>query len=487
MESVLGNRQCDLAFPFTRALNVYARELSYYRDFVKNAKRMSTYKPISYGLYTRPLNVCQLAGLELVKKAVKDYKNNVNGIVVIEAKGGMGKSTLFFSIAHYLTQVNMNFVICSPIAHVCQPFGAVTIHNMLGWYNVKQKYETMVKERVSPLVRERIRKLDCIMIDEVFLLHSKAWCALLRRIRYIKGTSEDIPLLIISAGDSKQLSLPGGYALDTKIDNEKHCEMVIEGLRTFQNAKYKITLRTNQRQLGDKPYMNLLSRMHEGTTTNEDIQLLSSRLVTNLPDCELDRFWEAVHIFNSNVKADFWNQHYLLNSSYSVRSIKPNLQPYCEICAKEYPSSFLGKSVGCYITRNLIVASNLVNGSNATVEDLYFKKQDQLLPDFVALLVPGYTGPRLENKTVPIIPLEEIINCIHLETRIKVIYYPLKNNYALTVYKCQGKTLDQAVIDLDGMNLASGAIYTALSRCISLKNVLIHSKKALEFYFQKTK
>lgn len=486
MENVLGYRQLDVDFPFDRALHTYKRELLYYRDFIKNAKRMCTYKPIPYGMFTRPLNSCQLAGLELVKKAVKDYKNSVNTIVSIEASGGMGKSTLFFSIAHYLTQVNLNFCIASPIAHACQPFGAQTIHSMLGLYNVKQKYETMVKDRVSPYVRDRIRKLDCVMIDEIFLLNSKAWSMMLRRINYIKDTNKDIPLLIITSGDSGQLSMPGGYPLNTKIDPEKHCEMVIDGLRIFQNAKYKITLRTNQRQMGDKTYMNLLDRMHGGFTTKEDIQLLSTRLVNNLPDNELDNFWEATHIYNSNLKADFWNQHYLLNSCYSVRCIKPKLDPYCDICAKDYPSSFLGRFVGCYITRNLIVASNLVNGSNATVEDLYFKTENQLLPDFVALFVPGYTGPRLENKTVPIIPLEETINCSHLEVKLKVVYFPIKNNYALTVYKVQGKTLDKVVIDFDGLTVASGAIYTALSRCIALKNVLIHSKKPLETFFQKS-
>ncbi len=485
MES-LGNRQVDIEFPFHRALQVYTRELSYYRDFIKNAKRSCTYKQIPYGLFTRPLNKCQLAGLELVKKAVKDYRNNINSIVSIEACGGMGKSTLFFSIAHYLTQVNINFVITCPIAHACQPFGAVTVHNLLGLYNVKQKYESMVKDRYSPFVRDRIRKLDCVLIDEIFLLHSKAWSMMLRRLNYIRGTNKEIPLLIITSGDSGQLHMPMGYPLNAKVDHEKHCEMVIEGLRIFQSAKYKITLRTNQRQLGDKAYMNLLSRMHENATTHDDIKLLSTRLVTNLSDSELERFWEATHIFYSNNKADFWNQHYLLNSPYSVRSIKPKLEPYCDICAKEYPSSFLGRCVGCCITRNLIVASNLVNGSNAICDDLYFKNESQLLPEFVALFVTSYTGPRLENKTVPIFPFEEVINCPHLETKIKVLFFPIKNNYGITVYKCQGKTLDKAVVDLDGMTLSSGAIYTALSRCTSLNNVLLHSKKPIDFYFQKT-
>jgi len=52
--------------------------------------------------------------------------------------------------------------------------------------------------------------------------------------------------------------------------------------------------------------------------------------------------------------------------------------------------------------------------------------------------------------------------------------YPLRLAWAITIHKSQGLTFEKAVIDA-GESFAPGQVYVALSRCISMENMVLHS------------
>ncbi len=479
----LGYRDIDKKFPFDKARSKYRRELSYYLDFLKNAKKVASYKKIPYGLFIKPPTPCQKKAMVVVREAIRDTLANNECLLTIEGQAGTGKSNTFFMIAELLTQLNIEFCICAPTAVACQQYGAFTVHSLLGIYNIKQTMNQMVNLPVHPAVYERLKKTRIILLDESYLLGSRGLSLLCRRLRLIKKTTKTLPVTIIMAGDVGQLSVICDIALfdDPKPD---HDEMVLEGNSIYKNRRYKVTLSTNVRQNTDEKFQGILKRLHDDEFTLNDVDALSKRLSSNLTDEQLLPFYDSVHIFSTNLKAQAWNDFYLMNSEISVRKLKPNLDPFCEICEKDYPVSYVGTGAKIIFQRNIINQFNLCNGTLAEVEEVYYSNNNQGLPDFISCNIPSYSGPTLyEDNLIPVVPIQETIICNHLNKKIKVTYYPIKNSYSRTTYKVQSITLPKVTIDFEGFRFKDKGVYTSLSRCVSLDNVLIHSKKPLASYF----
>lgn len=479
----LGSRVIDKKFPYERARQKYRRELSYYLEFLKNAKKVATYKKIPYGLFIKPPTPCQKQAMVVVREAIRDTLADNECILTLEGGAGVGKSNTFFMIAELLTQLNVEFSICAPTAVSAAQYGGFTVHSLLGLYNIKQTMNEMVHAPVHPAVHERIKKLRVIILDECFLLGCRGLSLLCRRIRLIKKTTKTLPVTFMLGGDFGQLTVVGDVAL---YDDPKpyHDEMVLEGISLYRNRRYQITLTTNVRQNTDEKFQGILKRLHDDQITMDDVEALSKRLSSNLTDEQLLPFYDSVHIFSTNQRAQAWNDFYLLNSDISVRQLRPILLPFCEICEKDYPVSYVGTGAKIIFQRNIINQFNLCNGTLAKVEEVFFSNRNQSLPDFISCRVPSYTGPCLfEDNCVPIVPLQETIVCKHLDKKIRLTYYPIKNSYSRTTYKIQSITLQKVTINFEGFKFKDKGVYTSLSRCVKLDSVLIHSKKPLASYF----
>ena len=92
------------------------------------------------------------------------------------------------------------------------------------------------------------------------------------------------------------------------------------------------------------------------------------------------------------------------------------------------------------------------------------------LPAAVTVRFELYCGPTLPDGTVPIIPLRR--TWLSTEKQCSRLQLPLKLAWAVTIHKCQGVTLNKAVIDVGKKEFSAGLTFVACSRVRQLKDLL---------------
>lgn len=161
----------------------------------------------------------------------------------------------------------------------------------------------------------------------------------------------------------------------------------------------------------DSKFEAILSRMRNSQNTEEDIEILSSRLSNNLSFEELENFKDAVNLLQTNQEVDEYIETYLSKLNIPLKAIRPVVEPLCEECMKKFPTSYLGKGVKCFVTRNICSVRNILNGTNFVVENLYFVKDSDKLPAFITLKIKDFHGNHnsinTEDKNIPLGPSTE--------------------------------------------------------------------------------
>jgi ATP-dependent exoDNAse (exonuclease V) alpha subunit len=129
------------------------------------------------------------------------------------------------------------------------------------------------------------------------------------------------------------------------------------------------------------------------------------------------------------------------------------------------------------LTENMWVSQHLVNGSLGTVEDVIWAKGTVPLKDPpLAILVhfPDYKGPGLVETPTKLVPIfrsrREWVRGMVICSRTQ---FPLVLAYAITIYKSQSTSLDQAILNIsEKRDFTMGLTYVAISRVRTLQGLL---------------
>ena len=135
------------------------------------------------------------------------------------------------------------------------------------------------------------------------------------------------------------------------------------------------------------------------------------------------------------------------------------------------PILYLSHTAHVMLIVNLWVEAGLVNEAMGTVISICYQTgRPPNLPLAVMVHFDNYTGPTLQDNTVPIIPIRRTwINSGFHCSRLQI---PLRLAWAVTIHKSQGLTLDKLVIDIGKKDFSSGLTYIACSRVRHLKDLL---------------
>jgi len=453
---------------------------------------------------TTAVDVSKLAHEQ--KIAFEEIKNHFDSKdtdalhMVLHGTAGTGKSYILKALKHMIKDA---FHITATTGLAASLVNGCTVHRKMRLpiqeYQKKELknanlvglQEHFAKFKSNPaqcyIVIDEMSQLSC---ESIYWIHKRAQQAFSNNFLDFGCMS------IILVGDFGQLPPVRSKALYNK---EVYSKRDIDGLALYErNFKTVVFLRYNYRanalQNAKTPaekreaqenavYANLLERMRDGITTNEDFRLLATRFLSCNPKTQ--EFENAMHLYYGREEANARNMKKLFTLDEPICTISGIHDPPS---AKNIDSKHFANLLGEFkfaitakvmLIQNVWQNANLVNGSIGTIYDIIYEKgvAPPSQPLFILVDFPNYSGKPFiaaHPKLVPIVP----VSFSFVTTDNKTVtrkQMPLMLAYGLTIHKAQGSQFDKCVVEIGDSDpsIHPGLAFVALSRCRKLKHYLI--------------
>jgi ATP-dependent DNA helicase PIF1 len=421
---------------------------------------------------------------------VKDFFSqieNSNDSFLVTGKAGTGKSTFirYFNSKSKKTIVRMAFTGIAAIN-----VGGVTIHSFFQFplrpLLPGDEDITIFKEN-SPR-RESIANLDTIIIDEISMLRAD----ILEAIDYSLRKNGGDPLKpfggkqIIFVGDPFQLPpvTNEGGEVEAYLFKEFFNSAYFFHSNAYNSLKVRsLVLRKSYRQKEDLKFVELLDKIRTCKADDHTLTELNGRVVKDyIP--KNDEF--SITLTTSNAIAKEENQRRL--AQMASRKFVFTATATGDFSQDHMPApEFLELKRGAQVIfiRN-DPSGRWVNGTIGIVDFIEEERLEVRISNGAVYTLDreswdnrGYKFDREKRKIVS-------------EVKGRLMQYPIKLAWAITIHKSQGLTFDKVVIDLGKGAFVNGQLYTALSRCKNLQGVIlrrpvsqkdiIRDEKLIEFY-----
>jgi len=409
--------------------------------------------------------------------------------VFLTGKAGTGKSTV---LDKFQEKCKCGCVFLAPTGIAAINIGGSTIHS---FFQLKPGLLTPDSiETIGSRKRiDLIRSVRIIVIDEVSMVRSDLFVAIDKRLKEIMGnTSPFGGKQVILVGDFLQLppvvkeqtegdyldrELGGYYAFQTRL---------------WQQAKFHcVCLQKIHRQEKDALFMTILNHLRYGDFETRDIQLEGLKKPVNVIEALTRLCVEAaplehppIYLCTTNRTADALNQLYqsqLKGEAHVFRAVIRGKFPEGDHPTSEMLALKIGARVMTltnkrtadgeieYVNGEIGVVEAIDDGENAVVH-VRLDRGPTVSIERTKWSKYEYDFELDANTGRPIVRQREVGTFVQI---------PLKLAYAFTIHKSQGLTLDCVEVKLGNGCFASGQLYTALSRCRSIKNLRIDRPIAL--------
>lgn len=402
------------------------------------------------------------------KKAL-DLMENSNHNIFITGRAGTGKSTL---LNYFRNKTEKKIVVLAPTGVAAVNVKGQTIHSFFGF---KPSVTLSKVKKVTGSYNKIYQKIDAIIIDEISMVRADLLDCVDKFLR-LNGNKKNIPfggVQMIFIGDLYQL--PPIISRDEKeIFAEHYKSGYFFSSFVFENFKMDfIELEKIYRQK-DKKFINILNNIRNNSVCKNDLDELNKRL-------DLD-FELAVDDF------------YIYLTTTNDLSRKVNEEHLKKIQGEEY--FFQGEVKGKFDEKYLPTDISLTIKDGAQVMLLNNDSQGRWVNGSIGKVIGVGEGDKgtevvfveLENGKVVEVETynwtifkyiyNDKINALETEESGSFLQYPLKLAWSLTIHKSQGKTFDKVIVDIGWGTFAFGQVYVALSRCVSLKGLIL--KKPIE-------
>ena len=245
---------------------------------------------------------------------------------------------------------------------------------------------------------------------------------------------------------------------------------------------HAITLDQVMRQAGNDSaqqlFRNILMRLRNGELRVEDWKHLIQQTPVEVDD-DTSGFDEALRLFPTTSAVSEYNVTKLHSNDQPVAVIKAvhsgagAIKASADDVGGLEPVVCLAHGARVMLTTNLWVQVGLVNGVMGTVVAICYDDAGESpprLPVAVTVRFDSFSGPTLSDGSVPITPLHR--TWLSTDKTCSRLQLPLKLAWAVTIHKCQGMTLNKAVVNLGKKEFSAGLTFVACSRVRQLKDLL---------------
>jgi len=276
--------------------------------------------------------------------------------------------------------------------------------------------------------------------------------------------------ILITCGDTWQIrSIQASLLSDNINTNTEEGLFTQHGINLYRYHCKVFYFTSSQRHKGDQQYLEILNAIRAKKVSEEQVELLRTRLACNLDD---EEFSQAILICPRNKTVDEFNLDSVRIFSDDVLSIPPDTDDDAPASLIEKYTLHVAIGAPVTLTVNVSVRLGLFNGSTGTlVSGLFDISNNRINTQVLFVRFLGQNCDEVEENCIPCFRLYEKVNFGGKFYRVG--QFPLALLFAQSVYKSQGKTLDRCQTYLDKKEIYPGQSYTQLSRVRNLKDIVI--------------
>ena len=393
--------------------------------------------------------------------------------MLVLGTAGTGKSFLINCLSQLL---HNSVTILAPTGVAAANIHGSTLHSHLQF----AKLSTFAQLRGPSLQRLQDKFADTryLIIDEVSMIGCSMLNAINKRLQQAFPQHSDQPFggcSLILFGDFGQLPPVGDSRLFHPKRNSPTSMLGHVIYRTIQ----RVTFLTHcVRQANDEGFRDLLLRLRNGISTYDDYIILSRRFEGVVDQAD---FVQAVRLFPTRQLVAEHNADKLVALNRPIATFESahnvNQAKNADSDTAGGLERWLSLAIGAHVMlrSNLWVEKGLVNGTLGTVMHIIFHREGPpALPATVICNFPSYTGPPFLPDVPGSFPVTPITRTwLNGNTNYSRTGFPLMLSWALTIHKCQGLTLDQAVVNIGDHEMSPGLSFVALSRARTVNNLML--------------
>jgi len=391
-----------------------------------------------------------------------EYLENKSEHIFLTGNAGTGKSTL---LDHFRNKTSKKIAVVAPTGVAAVNVRGETIHSFFGFPpNITPDHAALGAKKTRKT--KLYQALEILVIDEISMVRADLLDCIDSFLRAVRRNNLPFGgVKIIMVGDLHQLP-PVVTGAEQEAINSLYGSPYFFSSRVFAQlfeGLYRqfcfLELQTIYRQ-SDKKFIDILNRIRNKVTTEDDLEKLNQRLIS-----DGDSLDEYILLTAINDQADKINQARLDEIEGPHYSYHATITG--DFSAKQSPASDL---VLLKTGARVMLVNNDPDGRwiNGTIGTLFRAQSD-------CVYVKLDTGEveRVEPVTWTSFRTTYNTKTETLESQETGSFkqMPLRLAWAITIHKSQGKTFDRVAIDLGRGAFAHGQTYVALSRCTSLSGI----------------